>query len=78
MSQRICVYHEENVCTICGRAFTHKKRFYLEDAMNFQRDRIKCLELITTHTSCKVLVDKIKRLKDELFALEFTLCCKKI
>ena len=70
--ERIKIDPNENICTVCGTPYTHRKVF------SFKVDGIKCVEFITAHAGCRSLVDKIKKLKDELLDLEFKLFCKKI
>ena len=67
----------ENICSVCGRQYKHMKHFYLENGM-MMKGGIKCVEFITAHAGCRSLVEKIKKLKEELLELEFKLYCKKI
>ena len=68
---KITIHQEDNICTTCGRRYTHRRRHFLEDNM-------KCVEFITAHPGCRVLVNKIKKMKEDLIELEFELFCKTI
>lgn len=67
----------DNICSVCGKPYKHMKHFYLENGMTM-KSRIKCVDFITAHAGCRDLVEKIKKLKEELLDLEFKLFCKKI
>lgn len=68
----IIIHDEDNVCTTCGKQYTHRRRHYYDE------NNMKCVELITTHPGCRSLLNKIRKLKDEMIDLEFELFCRKI
>jgi len=72
--QDIRIHQEDNICTTCGKAYTHRKRFYRHD--DSSDNSINCVDLVTSHAGFRNLVNKIRKLKDELLDLEFTLYCK--
>jgi len=75
--ETIKINPNDNLCTVCGKPYKHMKHFYLENGMTMKCG-IKCVDFITSHGSCRSLVEKIKKLKDELLELEYKLFCKKI
>ena len=75
--ERIKIDPTDNLCNVCGKKFKHYKYFYCENGAMLKTD-IKNVEFVTAHAGCRSLVDKIKKLKDELLDLEFKLYCKKV
>jgi hypothetical protein len=71
IEQNITIHYDDNICTTCGKAYMHRRRHYIDDNM-------KCVELITAHPGCRSLINRIRKLKDELLDLEYTLYCRKI
>jgi len=68
--ESICIDPRDNICTVCGKAYTHHKRFLWLD----ENDKtIKTVELITAHPSCRSLLRKIEEQKQKLLELEFKL-----
>jgi hypothetical protein len=67
--ESICIDHRENICSVCGKSYTHHKRFSWVD-----NDRtIKTVELVTAHATCRSLLRKIEEEKQKLLDLEFKL-----
>jgi hypothetical protein len=65
----LCIDPRHNICTICGKDYTHHKRFLWVD-----NDRtIKTVEFVTSHAGCRSLLTKIEELKQKLTDLEFKL-----
>lgn len=69
--EKIKIDPNDNICSVCGTPYPHRKVF------SFKVDGLKEVEFITAHAGCRSLVDKIKKLKEELLELEFKLYCKK-
>lgn len=72
MDDKIHIYPDNNICTTCGKPYTHRKTF------SNKVDGLKSVEFITAHPGCRNINDKIKKLKEELLELEFKLFCKRI
>jgi len=70
--EKIKIDPNDNVCSVCGKPYTHRKLF------SFKVDGIKSVDFITAHAGGRSLIEKIKKLKDELLELEYKLFCKKI
>lgn len=69
--ERITIDPSDNICTVCGTPYPYRKVF------SFKVDGLKNVEFVTAHAGCRSLVNKIKKLKDELLNLEFKLYCKR-
>lgn len=68
--ESICIDHRDNICTICGKAYTHHKRYLWLD----ENDKtIKTVELVTAHPTCRSLLRKIEEEKQKLTDLEYKL-----
>jgi hypothetical protein len=68
---KITIYPDDDICTTCGKSYKHRKIYMMEDNM-------KMVRFITSHPGCRVLIDKIQKLKEELTDLEYKLFCKSI
>lgn len=74
--ERIKIDPNDNVCSVCGKPFKHYKYYVCENGAMIKNE-LKSVEFRTAHAGCCSLMDKIKKLKDELLDLEFKLFCKR-
>jgi hypothetical protein len=74
--EKIKIDPNDNVCSVCGKPFKHYKYYVCENG-GMLKSEIKSVVFRTSHAGCNSLVEKIKKLKDELLDLEFKLFCKR-
>ena len=67
LDEPIFIDPRNNICTVCGKSFTHHKRF-----LKLEND-IKTVELVTSHAGCRSLLRKIEEHKEKLLDLEYKL-----
>jgi len=68
-TEKICIDHRENICSLCAKPYLHHKRFYWKD----DDKTIKEVQLVTAHAGCRSLLSKIEEQKQKLLDLEFKL-----
>jgi len=66
--EKICIDHRENICSVCAKPYTHRKRYLWGDDKT-----IKDVELVTAHPSCRSLLRQIEEQKQKILDLEFKL-----
>jgi hypothetical protein len=66
---RICIDHRENICSICAKPYTHRKRYFWKE----EDKTIKDVELITAHPSCRSITRQIEEHQQKILDLEFKL-----
>jgi hypothetical protein len=74
--EKIKIDPNDNVCSVCGKPFKHYKYYVCENG-GMMKNELKSVEFRTSHAGCNSLVEKIKKLKEELLDLEFKLFCKR-
>jgi len=68
-NDNLTIDHRNNVCTICGKVYTHRKRFHWDG----NDSTIKEVVLVTAHPMCRHLINKISEFKQKILEAELEL-----